>query len=204
MNGSQTQVNPMHRYLPETIASGSVTEGIGAIGVVILAILGLAGVFTNIVASVGTIVAGAVFWADSMLARSAAHTLHLEGAPSGIGAGASAGFFGGLAAIILGILSFFQMTPEHLVSVAVLVLGAAMFLSGGTLARLNVLLVQPQGAAGAGWTIGSGSAFMGLAVTVLGILAVIGLVPMTLALVGLLCLGAGALFSGAPGEAVQT
>ena len=43
---------------------------------------------------------------------------------------------------------------------------------------------------------GSGSVFMGLAVTVLGILAVIGLVPMTLTLVGFLCLGAGAFFSG--------
>ena len=193
MNGSQTQTHPL------AFASGSVTEGIGAISAIVLAILGLAGAFTNIVASVGTIVIGAVFLADSMLAKSAAHTLHIQGASAwGMGNGVTAGFFAGIAGIVLGILSFFQMAPEHLLSVAILVYGGALLLSGGTLARLNALLHQPQSIAGpaAPAGLGSGSVFMGLAVTVLGILAVIGLVPMTLLLVGLLCLGTAALFSG--------
>lgn len=192
MNGSQTQTHPL------AFASGSVTEGIGAISAIVLAILGLAGVFTNIVASAGTIVIGAVFLADSLLAKSAAHTLHIQGASTwGMGNGVTAGFFAGIAGIVLGILSFFQVTPEHLLSVAVLVYGGALLLSGGTLARLNALLHQPQSLAPAVPSgLGSGSVFMGLAVTVLGILAVIGLVPMTLLLVGLLCLGTAALFSG--------
>lgn len=196
MNGSQTQTNPMHRFLPETIASGSVTEGIGAFSAIVLAILGLAGIFTNIVTSVATIVIGAVFLADSMLAKSAVRTLNAQSV-SGLGSGMSASFFAGLAGIVLGILSFFHPTPERLLSVAVLVFGGALFLSGGLQARLNALL---QGGTA---PTSSGSAFIGLGVTVLGILAVIGLVPMTLTLVGLLSLGAGALFSGSSTESAH-
>jgi len=193
MNASE-QTHPLHKYLPETLAGGSVTEGIGALGTIVLAILGLAGIFTNIVASVATIVIGAVFLAESMLARAAIGSLSAQGARSGIGSGMTAGFFAGIAGIVLGILSFFRPDPGMFVAVALLVYGAALLLSGGALSRLSWLL-NPQEAEAAG----SGSVFMGLAVTVLGILAVIGLVPMTLALVGLLCLGAGAFFSG-PGQ----
>lgn len=201
MNGSQTHVHPEHRY---AIANGSVTEGIGAIGVIVLAILGLAGVLTNAFASIATIVAGLVFLADGMLARSAAHRLHMEGAPANIGFGANAGFYAGLAAIVLSILSFFQTTPARLISVAVLAMGAALFLGGGALERLNAMSRQPQETHTAWASNDSGSTFVGLGVAVLGILAVIGLIPMTLSLVGLLCLGAGALFSSAPSEAAQT
>lgn len=195
MNASES-THSLHRYLPETLASGSVTEGIGAFGTIVLAILGLAGVFTNIVAPVATIVIGAVFLAESMLARAAVNTLNAQGIRSGLGSGMTAGFFAGIAGIILGILSFFHPVPDMFIAVAVLVYGAALLLSGGTLARLNWLVTNTQEANSLEWSGGSGSVFMGLAVTVLGILAVIGLVPMTLALVGLLCLGTGAFFSG--------
>ncbi|HEV2455928.1 MAG TPA: hypothetical protein VGY98_16810 [Verrucomicrobiae bacterium] len=192
MNGQITN-HPLHRVWPEAIAGGSVTEGIGALSAVVLAILGLAGVFTNIVASVATIVVGAVLLADSMLAKSAVHTINAQGATSGLSAGMGAGFFGGIAGIVLGILSFFHPMPEKLISVAVLVFGAALFMGSGTLASLtrpHHTLAGPS----------SGTPFMGLAVTVLGILAVIGLAPMTLALAGLLGLGATALFGSSTVE----
>lgn len=195
MNASES-THPLHRYLPESLAGGSVTEGIGALSTILLAILGLAGVFTNIVAPVATIVIGAVFLADSMLARSAISALNAQGIRTGAG-GMNASFFAGIAGIILGILSFFHPVPEMFVAVAVLVYGGALLLSGGTLAQLSWLLGNPQDTSNEAWAgSGGGSAFMGLAVTVLGLLAVIGLVPMTLALVGLLCLGTGAFFSG--------
>ncbi len=195
MNASE-QTHPLHRFMPETLTGGSVTEGIGALGTIVLAILGLAGIFTNIVASVAAIVIGAVFLADSMLARAAVSTLNAQGISSGIGSGMSAAFFAGVAGIVLGILSFFHTAPV-LLAVAVLVYGAALLLSGGGLARLGWLLSSPLDSRSEGAAeTGSGSVFMGLSVTVLGILAVIGLVPMTLTLVGFLCLGAGAFFSG--------
>ncbi|HEV2320587.1 MAG TPA: hypothetical protein VGV18_12600 [Verrucomicrobiae bacterium] len=199
MNATES-THPLHRFLPETLTGGSVTEGIGALGTIVLAILGLAGIFTNIVASVATIVIGVVFLADSMLARSAITTLNAQGVQSGMGSGMTAGFFAGIAGIVLGIISFFRPIPDALVAVAVLVYGGALLLSGGTLPRLTWLLSGQMDSTNAAWaSCGSGSVFLGLAVTVLGILAVIGLVPMTLALVGLLCLGAAAFFSGSSG-----
>jgi hypothetical protein len=200
MNASE-QTHPLHRFLPEALTGSSVTEGIGALSTIVLAILGLAGIFTNIVASVATIVIGAVFLADSMLAKAAISTLNERAGRSESGSGMSAGFYAGVAGIVLGILSFFHSAPVF-VAVALLVYGSALLLSGGTLARINWLLANPEGAESAAPAGSSGSVFMGLAVTVLGILAVIGLVPMTLALVGLLCLGAGAFFNGA-NEAIQ-
>lgn len=201
MNASET-THPLHRFVPESLVGGSVTEGIGALSTIVLAILGLAGIFTNIVASVATIVVGAVFLAESMLAKAAINTLNAQGTRTGIGGGMTASFFAGIAGIVLGILSFFQPMPDKLLAVAVLVYGAALVLSGGVLARLNWLLSYPQEANSPAAATASGSVLMGVSVTVLGILAVIGLVPMTLALVGLLCLGTGAFFSGS-GTAMQ-
>jgi hypothetical protein len=200
MNATEVQSHPIQRLLHETVASSSVTEGIGAISTIVLAVLGLAGAFPTIVASVATIIVGAIFLADNMLARSAAHALNSKGIHAGLGSGVSASFFGGIAGIVLGILSFFNPVPERLVAVAVLVFGAALFLGGGMYARLSWLLNHPEDAGSSAMATANGGVFAGLAVTVLGILAVIGLAPMTLALVGLLCLGTAALFSGTPGE----
>lgn len=197
MNGTQTQTHPMHRFLPETIAIGSVTEGFGGLAAIILGILGLAGVFTNIVASVATIVIGAVFLTDSMTARARVYELSSQNVLTTIGRGAGAGFFAGIAGIVLGILSFFHPTPEKYIAIAVLVFGAALLLCGGTLARLNSLWGQAQGATA---MTSSGSVFIGVGVTVLGLLAVIGLAPMTLALVGLLSMGAASMISGPAAE----
>ncbi|MGH7941773.1 MAG: hypothetical protein ACREFR_11955 [Limisphaerales bacterium] len=194
MNASET-THPLHRYLPETLVSGSVTEGLGALATIALAIVGLVGIYTNIVAAVATIVIGAVFLADSMLARAAINSLNAQGMRV-TGGGMTASFFTGLAGIVLGIISFFHYSGQ-LISIAVLVYGGGLLLSGGMLARLNWLASGSPEAGNATLAGGeNGNALMGLGVAVLGILAVIGLVPMTLALVGLLCLGAGAFFSG--------
>ena len=205
MNGtSETHPHSVQGFLRETVAGSSLTEGVGAVATIILAILGLAGIFTNIVASAATIVVGAVILTDGLLLSAEANRLNSQSRlalrASGIGGGVTAGFFGGLAAIVLGILSFFRMAPEPLLAVALLVVGAAMLLGGGAISRLNWLLTdQPASSETAGMVItGSGSMFVGLAAVVLGILAVIGLAPMTLILVGLLSLGAAALFNGSP------
>lgn len=205
MNGtSETHPQTIHGFMRETVAGSSLTEGVGAVATIILAIIGLAGMFTNVVTSVATIIIGAVILTDGLLISATTHRLSSQGGlavrASGIGGGVTAGFFGGLAAIVLGILSFFTAAPEHLLAVALLVVGAAMLLGAGAVSRLNWLLTdQPASSETAGMVVtGSGSLFIGLGAVVLGILAVIGLVPMTLILVGLLALGAGALFNGSP------
>ena len=199
---SETNPHTIQGFLRESVAGSSLTEGIGAVGTIILAIIGLAGVFTNIVASVATIVIGAVILTDGLLLNSAVHRFNAQSEAgvrvTGIGGGVTAGFFGGLAAIVLGILSFFRIAPEPLLAVALLVVGAAMLLGGGAVSRLNWLLQFPAPTSGetSAMIAGSGSAFVGMAAVVLGILAVIGLAPMTLILVGLLSLGAAGLFNG--------
>ena len=198
MNGtSETQMS-RETYLSGMVG-GSVTENVGAIAAMILAILGLAGILATLLAAIATIIIGAVMLMDGVAVSAAARRLHSHAT------GVTAGFFGGLAGIILGILALFKTIPDPLLSVAVLVFGAAMLLGGGVVSRLNWMLQLrnsvPQEAAGPVFTAGSGSLFVGLGTLVLGILAVIGIVPLTLVLVGLLTLGAGALFSGSAATA---
>lgn len=178
------------------IAGGSVTEGAGAIATIILAIIGLAGVFADIVAPVAVIVIGAVFlmegiWLSAAIRRQNHQVIRRT---PGMANGVTAGFFAGLAGIVLGILALFRASPgttnDVLMAVAVLVYGAALLVGAGVFSRLT-------GTADATIaTVNSGSLLVGMAAVVLGILAVIGLVPMTLVLVALLSLGGAALFNG--------
>jgi len=180
------------------IASASATGSAGAIGTISLAIIGLAGVFANIVTPVATIVIGAVFLMEGVLLNGTAKRLNSQGARRALGManGATAGFFGGLAGIVLGILALFQTAPtnrpEVLLAVAVLIYGASLLVGGGTFSWLSAAS-EPSTGTG---TMSSGSTLIGLATVVLGILAIIGLAPMTLVLAGLLSLGGCALFSG--------
>lgn len=187
------------------IAGGSLAEGAGAIATIILAIIGLAGVFANIVAPVAAIVIGAVFLMEGVVLNATTKRLNSQSAKRTLGMANSvtAGFFGGLAGIVLGILALFQTAPgnrpEVLLAVAVLVYGATLLVGGGAFSRLTAT-PEPSTTTG---TMSSGGQLIGLGTVVLGILAIIGLVPMTLVLVGLLSLGGGALFSG-PNIASET
>jgi hypothetical protein len=175
----------------------SATQSAGAIASVTLAIIGLAGVYANIVTPVATIVIGAVFLMEALSLNTTAKRLNSQGARRTLGMANSitAGFFGGLAGIVLGILALFQTAPGNhadvLLAVAVLVYGTALLVGGGAFSRLAA---TPETSTGTG-TMSSGSLLIGLAAVVLGILAIIGLVPMTLILVGLLSLGGCALFT---------
>jgi len=197
------ETHATHGLLTETLAGNlaSVPERIGAIGTIILAILGLAGIYSNIVASVAAIVMGAAFLTDGLAASAASRRMHIQGTARQsmeLGGGVNAGFFAGFASVVLGILSFFRITPETLLAVTVLVLGGALLLGAGAAATRIARLAQSTTTDIRGTTIpiSSGSMFVGIAAVVLGILAIVGMVPMTLVLVGFLALGAGALFSG--------
>jgi len=186
------------------IAGGSIAEGVGAIAAIALAIIGLAGILINDMAAVATIVIGAVILMEGGLAGLAYRRLPSQGASERqtreLGGGVTAEFFGGLAGIVLGILGLFQPMPDTLLAVAVLVFGATLLLGGGAVSHLIwpvqiQIQAQTQEAPGTVLAVGAGGHMLvGLATVVLGILAIIGLFPMTLILVGLLSLGASALF----------
>jgi hypothetical protein len=145
----------------------------------------------TIVIGAAILLEGGAFGAGSFASRTATEAAAFEG-------GVSTMFLGGVAGIVLGILALLGIAQMTLLSVAVLVFGATFLLSGPSVssavyegAAQGTTAVREVGSAGAG-----GHVLVGLAAIVLGILALIGISQLTLILVALLTLGAGALFSG--------
>jgi hypothetical protein len=150
------------------IASSSLMEAIVAIAVIALAIVGLAGVNPLMLAAIGTIIAGAAVLIEGGVFEK----------------GPNAEWLGAVSGIILGILALMNVTPMTLLSVAVLIFGVTFLLSASTSAERSRSSQT------------DGFLLLGLSVSVMGLLAVIGISPATLVLVGLLVLGAATLFGG--------
>lgn len=180
-----TTTETIHHPIRETslkwIAGGSMMEAIAAIATIALAIVGLAAVWPTTMAAIATIVIGAgllteggAFGVSTMSSGSAVES-------SVTNTGTSAGFFGGVAGIVLGILALLNIAAPTLLAVALIVFGATFLVSSLGMGEL--------------WSNG-GQLMGGLAGIVLGIVAVCGNSGFTLVLVGLLCLGAAGLFAG--------
>lgn len=151
----------------------AVDAAVGLAGVV-LAILGLVGVAPQYMAPIATIAVGAA--------------LAFEGAALQAGtAVVSAEFTAGMAGIVLGILAILGVEPVILTSVAVLIFSGGLLLTAGSSAHF--------GAEGTLAVSGS-HVLSGVAGIVLGIIALVGTVPMTLNLVALLVIGATVSFGG--------
>jgi|GEM_PF-6400477 len=178
-------------------SAGAALEGLAALGAVALSVIGLAGIIPERMAAIGTLVIGASMVTECWAASARFRQRVSQGVSQvfDVRHNLSGEFLGGVAGIVLGILAFFHGAPQMLLSVALLVFGATLLFSGST-PRVQWLFA-PQGQNVAGDTARSASIsapggylLVGLGATVLGILAIIGLAPMTLVLVGLLCLGA--------------
>ena len=154
--------------------------------VIALAIVGLAGAYSPILAAIAAIVTGAAIlieggafeaWAMRFQAGTASQ---LEAARF-----PTAEALGGVAGIVLGILALLGVSSATLLPVSVLVFGVTLLLSGSALAERT-------------WFTGpaDGQLLLGLSVAVLGLLAVIGVSELTLVLVGLWILGVAGLFCG--------
>ena len=172
------QHHPDHVSAFKWVASGSVMGAIVAMAVVALSIIGLAGVYSPIMAAIGTIITAAAILMEGGVFQAAARRSDSSGVMS-------ADALGALAGIVLGILALLGVASITLVSVAVLIFGAALFLRGASMSK-------------DGWVAGpmDGQLLLALSVAVVGLLAVIGVNSLTLALVGLLILGAAGLFGG--------
>ena len=157
------------------IASASVMEAVVSIAIIALAIVGLAGDYPLTLAAIATIIAGAAVLIEGGV---------FEHGRLNEGTGMSAQMLGAIAGIILGVLALMGVASITLLAVAMLVFGVTFFLGSAMESS------RAQGSM-------DGHLLIGLSVTVLGLLAVIGVVPITLVLVGLLVLGAMGLFAGA-------
>ena len=170
-------------------------QAVGAIAAVVLAIVGLAGIDPNLLAAIAVLVVGAAILAHGWFGTSRYPQYSAASTTAGNAMGADV--LGGLAGIVLGILTLLlgDSGKLTLLAVALLVYGTALLMSTAAVAQLRW---RSQIAAQAGSPTGTsvvipavqgGHLLVGLGALTLGILAVIGLVPVTLILVGLLSLG---------------
>lgn len=200
----------------ETAAYGGVIDAIGGIATIILAIVALSGVNAPLLASIATIVFGAalIVQAGTMLSEysqimfpAGSRTVSAEGFGGG---SLSIVFLAGAAGIVLGVLSLLGIAPSVLTPISAIAFGSALVLSSNAVWQLHVLGQESlksrgQMGGGAGEMLASEMAFgsagiqalSGLAVIVLGILALVGMAnDLTLNLVALLVLGATVVFTG--------
>lgn len=163
-------------------------EAAAALAVVALAIVGLAGIDSTILAAIAVIIFGAAILTEGGATAglfsgwSSKGNMEMEARAGGM----SAEFLGGVGGIVLGVLALLNLAPTVLLSVAAIGFGAAYLLNGLTVAP-NSFFSHASG----------GQVLVGVAALVLGIVAVCGDSSLTLVLVSLLVLAAGALFSGA-------
>jgi hypothetical protein len=194
----------------EVVAGGSMIEAIAGAAAVVLAILGLSGLFPPYLLSIATIAVGAALMSEGgavavRYSRLLSETGGARLATTEMGGGMSVEILGGIAGIALGILALLGLASLTLTSVAAIVFGGTLLLSSGTTTRLNCLVIEshpwPDTArrvAREGIRTAAGvQILVGLGGGVLGLLALLGVYPVELALVAMLCLGGAILLSGA-------
>jgi hypothetical protein len=190
----------------EAATYGGFVDALGGIAAIVLALIGLAGVHPEVLVSIATIVFGAalLIQGGTMLSEFA---MEPEGSTAVGGGGLTALFLVGVAGIVLGVLALLGLHATMLTSIAVIAFGAALALSSSSVWQLltsRSVTAQFQARAPVLRIIANevavGSAMLqamgGVAVIVLGILAVAGLFTVPLTLIGILVSGAAILLTG--------
>jgi hypothetical protein len=193
---------------------GLLTEGAAGIAAIVLAILGLAGVSTGVLASITVIVIGVgllVQGFNTGAEQARATPIANQRVPE-FGGEVMVSFVAGVAGIVLGILALIGIHAPDLVPAALIVFGGALLLAGATSGPMvsNSLMASATQSAG---EVVSGSynapaasrglqILIGVSAIVLGILSLIFMTTWVLVLVGMLAVGAALLmisatFSGA-------
>jgi len=197
----------------QSIAGRSMSQGLLGIAAIILGIVGLAigaahpdvpaylDAIAAIILGVSLMAGGAGF--AVAYARLAAR---LEGTATGQMTGMNAGMFLGSAVVILGILAVLRVATVALVPVAVIVVGVGLIMSSG--ASIRLAMVEGELSADGpvarriseelAFATGSMRAIAGIAVVVLGIVALAGAYALVLTLAAMIVAGAAMLLNGNP------
>lgn len=194
----------------EVTSAGGFTEAIAGLAAVVLAILGLIGVLPVDFAAVGLIVvAAALLIEGTSIAASVYRAQTRRRADDGqlpeIAGGLGAESLAAVAGLALALLALLRVDPFTLMPVAAIVLGVGMMFGSAAAARMNsIRLVGPGTPDTAGLVAreavraaSSAHVLVGLAVVILGIVAIAAASPLTLTLICVLCLGGTVLLSGA-------
>jgi hypothetical protein len=191
----------------EAVTYGGFVDALGGIATIVLAIIGLSGVKPEALVSISTIVFGAALLIQGGAMLSEFASVEMPEAGTGSGGGLSSLFLVGVAGIVLGVLALLGVFPAMLTAAATIAFGAALVLSSSAVWHLltaqsmavrfqtrspMLRLVASEVAAGSSGL----QAMTGLAVIVLGILAVAGVFSITLTLIALLAAGAALVMTG--------
>lgn len=191
----------------EAAGGGSIVEAIAGVGAVILAILGLVGAMPVTFAAIATIALGAALLLEGgAIATRLYVALDREGVqvPSDLSGGLGAESLAGVAALALGILALVGVDSFICLEAAVIVLGAGLLFSSAAIWRVNYPRLSgyaPNDTVGyvareAIHAASGAHSLVGIGVIVLGILALVGMSPLTLVLIALLSIGGAAVLSG--------
>ena len=192
----------------EVASYGGFVDALGGIATIVLAIIGLSGVKSLDLLSIATVVFGAalLIQGGAMLSEYAQIEAPESGANSG-GGGLASLFGVGVAGIVLGVLALLGVRSAILNSVAAIAFGGALIVSASSVWQLltsrsvasrfeaRSTMLQRVAAEIAAGSSGV-QAMAGLAIIVLGILAVAGIYTEVLALVALLVAGAAVVMTG--------
>ncbi len=197
------------RAAGESATYGGFVDALGGIATMVLAIIALTGVKSDVLLSIATIVFGAalLIQGGAMLSEFAQIEVTAEVPAGSSGAGLSGLFLVGVAGIVLGVLALLGVYPLILASVAVIAFGGALVVSASSVwqlltSRSVAARFQNRGSmlSAIASDVAAGSSgvqgMAGLAVIVLGILAVSGTYSLALTLVALLVAGAALVMTG--------
>jgi hypothetical protein len=187
----------------EAAAYGGFVDALGGIAAIVLAIIGLSGVKPEMLVSISTIVFGAalLIQGGAMLSEFAEIEATPESAVAASGGGISALFLVGIAGIVLGVLALLGLHAAVLIAVAAIAFGVALLVSSSGVWHLltsrsvamrfqtHSPMFRVVASEVAGGSAGL-QAMAGLAVIVLGLLAVCGIYTVPLTLIALLISGA--------------
>ena len=201
------------RHLMRALAAESTSEALAGAAALVLAIVGLAGMASTYMMTIGVIALGVAFLFDGAVAFTRTWNGAGEAGTAGAGTAAdnqlSAEVLGGAAGVVLGVLALIGIVPQILCSCAILVFGACMLVATGT-----------QGSARRWQSVPSNESKMmeaeeestfaepgtrplvALAAIVLGLLAIVNIASMLLTLIGVLVLGASLVING-PGTTTR-
>ena len=178
--------------------SGVFAEAIGGIATIVLAIVAMAGTAPEFLLAVATVVFGAALLIEGTSIITEYAVAATPGTPGLAAGGLAAVFLAGLTGIVLGVLALLGVHAPVLTSAAVITFGSALLLNSSS--ALNLLAVKSRESSeflmGSAVGTAGAQALAGIAAIVMGILAVAGNQPMSLALVALLVLGAAILVTG--------
>lgn len=210
----ETREPRTHRALPidakRVLVGGALVETISGVGAVTLAIIGLAGVVPTTMGAIAVIAVGVGLLAEggtlvaeypAIMSRTRKRFWDRVEFSTGFGAEVIAG----IIAIVLGIMGLLGADPSVNLPSAAIVLGIGLVLTSAAISFINSLNLgallegheeeehTAHAALGAGMGV---QVVLGFAVTVLGILALVGFAPGSLTLVAILVAGIAALMDG--------